>query len=397
MTRRLSWILVLILASLLAVVAAQAYRDRLSSGKGFPDYSVWSEDANGLAEAARFCRRLGYEPVALTRPIQQTRHRGLLILAEPTFTQPLVGREPGLSENDVRGLLRWVASGNTLLCGTRHHTLLHGTLHVSVTTDAKTTPEDVFPLPVSEAGVYTEEVRKVVVEGKNLLSTYRGLPLWWHGDRPGAVVLRHGQGRLLLLADASPLTARGLRRADNAVFLYNLARQHAKDGKIYFDEYHHGLASGGGFSGYLAYHQSSGVLLPLLLVVVVAGWNRVVRLGPAVETPRDQRADAVDYASAVARIHERAGARRPLTRALVQGFLTALTQHLHLRRNALPAEILAAWRHQHPGDTGEKLQALLRGVSQLRKGDISERQLLSWVRAFDGFVSSFRGRPRGGR
>ena len=97
-----------------------------------------------------------------------------------------------------------------------------------------------------------------------------------------------------------------------------------------------------------------------------------VRLGPAMPTPRTSETDAVDYASALARLYQQAGARRRLARTLVRGFLGALTGQLRLRRNALPAEMLSAWRLHDPGPSGERLQALLRGVAELRKGDVTE-------------------------
>ena len=84
------------------------------------------------------------------------------------------------------------------------------------------------------------------------------------------------------------------------------------------------------------------ILLPLLALLVVAAWAGAVRLGPAVPPPSRGQADAVVYASAVARIYERAGARRRLARTLARGFLQTLIRHLRLRRSALPAEILAA-------------------------------------------------------
>ena len=74
---------------------------------------------------------------------------------------------------------------------------------------------------------------------------------------------------------------------------------------------------------------------------------------------------ASPYASALARLYEQTGTRRHLARALVRGFLEQLTRLLRVRRNALPAEILAAWR-QHDARTAERLQGLLRGVAELR-------------------------------
>ena len=78
-----------------------------------------------------------------------------------------------------------------------------------------------------------------------------------------------------------------------------------------------------------------------------------------------------------------------------RGFLGALTGQLRLRRNALPAEVLAAWRLHDPGASGERLQGLLRGVAALRKGDVTEKELLHWSQAFDQFRREMQDAERG--
>ncbi len=290
-----------------------------------------------------------------------------------------------LEAGDARALLHWVAAGNTLLYCGRHGTALHEELGVSLIADETDAGTDPVQAEVGDAGLYTEGVGRITVEGKNQVRTTRGLPVWWVEGSPGAVLLRHGKGRVLLVADASLLTNEGLRRADNGVFLYQTALRDARGGKVYFDEYHHGLRAGGGVWGYLGAHQAHWVLAPIGICLGLAAWSLAVRLGPAVSLAEATRADAVDYASAVARIYARAGVRRLPARALVQGFLTALTRHLRLRRNALPAEVLHAWQEQHPGDSPARLQGLLRGLTALRKGDVTEPQLLQWAQSFDRF------------
>src|SRR5207302_1296976 len=125
---------------------------------------------------------------------------------------------------------------------------------------------------------------------------------------------------------------------------------------------------------------------PLFLALGAWVWTWAVRLGPPAATPTTTEADAVDYASALARLYQQAGARRRLARTLARGFLGALTGQLRLRRNALPAEVLSAWRQHDPGPSGDRLQGLLRGVAELRKGDVTEAQLLDWSQGFDQFI-----------
>ena len=63
----------------------------------------------------------------------------------------------------------------------------------------------------------------------------------------------------------------------------------------------------------------------------------------------------------------------------------AEARHLRIRRSALPAEILAAWRVRQPAEA-QRVQELLRGASELRQGDVGERHLLGWTQAFDAFT-----------
>jgi hypothetical protein len=396
MTRFTCWCLVVLLFGVFGVVTVYLLRERSRAGLDMPAYSVYSEASDGLGEAAQVLRRLGWTPVALTRPIQQGRQEGLLVLTEPLRRRLLGGRAEDISANDARALLHWVEQGNTLLLMSRRNTALHEALHVVVNEEKNRDEEHFTPVDLGAAGSYTEGIEHLSVGSRATLRVEGSLPLWWVGEQPGAVLLRRKKGRVLVVADARLLTREGLVRSDgeprddNVVFLANVAAHDARDGKVYFDEYHHGLRSGGGFWSYLGYHGEKATLLLILVVLLAAGWTWAVRLGPAVPTPRASSADAVDYASALARLYQRTGARRLLARTLVRSFLGALTRHLRLRRNALPAEVLAAWRLHDPGPSMTRLQTLLRGVGELRRGEVSERQLLAWAQAFGEFTNEMQ-------
>ncbi|HEY7326342.1 MAG TPA: hypothetical protein VH592_01785 [Gemmataceae bacterium] len=387
------WILTGLLLGAFGVVTAYLLHERRLAGRDLPAYSVYSEAGDGLGEAAHVLRRLGWTPVAVTRPIQDHQHLGLLIVAEP----PSGGRfgEEAISENDARSLLNWVEqeNGNTLLLLGRKNTALHQALNVVVLENSSRDAEAFHPVDLGAAGSYTEGIAHLSVGSRaTLRAPGNALPLWWLGDQPGAVLLRRKKGHVLVVADTRWLTREGLIRSDgeprddNVVFLANVVEMAARDGKVYFDEYHHGLRSGGGFWGYLEYHGERATPLLILLVLLVAGWTWAVRLGPPVPIPQTESADAVDYASALARLYQKTGTRPLLARTLVRSFLGALTRQLRLRRNALPAEILAAWRQHDPGPSMKRLQTLLRGVGELRRGEVSERQLLAWAQAFGQFT-----------
>ena len=401
----ITWLLLGLLYGGFGLVAYHVLARRAEAGKGMPAYSVYSRERDGLAEFARLLEKLDYEAVPLTRPIQQSRARGLLILVEPHGTALLPGEPADLPDADVRGILHWVDQGNTLLACGRHMNSLHRQLHATVVMDDQAWEDDSLQeAALGEAGGYSENVDHLVVRGSDSVDGSAGLPLWWLGDRPGAILLRHGKGRVLLVADPSLLTLPGLRRGDNALFAVNVVSRHAQDRRVYFDEYHHGLHSGGGFWGYLRYHDEQWALAAVVLAAAMAAWSAAVRLGKPVPRLSEGRADAVDYASAVARIYQRAGARHLLAQTLGRDFQMFLVRHLRLKRTALPVDILAAWRErqgqQAPGPstpghgsvarTDARFAELLRGVTELRKGNVAERRLLSLMQSFDQFRSEIQ-------
>ena len=70
MSRLFSWLLLFALFGVFGAVVYFVLQARVEAGRGMPHYSVYSEEPDGLAETARFVRKLGWEPVALTRPVQ---------------------------------------------------------------------------------------------------------------------------------------------------------------------------------------------------------------------------------------------------------------------------------------------------------------------------------------
>jgi hypothetical protein len=395
------WAVALVFVAGLLAVLADLLRARRAAGLDMPAFSVHSDAADGLAQAADVLRRLGWTPEALTRPVQVTRHRGLLVLVVPPARSRFRPDEP-VSAQDAEGLLRWVAAGNTLLLCAGRTTHLHQALGVLVTEEAE--PDEAFtPVTLEDVGAYTHGVTRLSVGTRATLQPGPdAMPLWLLEGQPGALLVGRGMGRVIVVADPRWISGEGLvgpgggARDDNVVFLANVVALHAAGGEVYFDEYHHGIRSGGGFWAYLDYHGQRWTLLVALPALAVAAWRGAVRLGPAVASSRLAAADAVDYAAGLGRLYQRAGARRRLARALVRGFVGDLTRHLRLRPGAVPAEVLAAW-HRRPGRpaggrgsdaAAARLQELLRAVTTLRKGEASERELLAWTRAFDQFLKT---------
>src|SRR5262249_30445143 len=137
------------------------------------------------------------------------------------------------------------------------------------------------------------------------------------------------------------------------------------------------------------------IILQLVLVAGVALWAVGRRLGPAVPAPVTEQADAVAYASSVARIYEKADLRPRVGEGLARAFLDALTRHLGLRRNAGAGDILAAWRQGHGEEASRRLGELLQAAERLARGEAPGADaLLALAQRFDAFLRDYVRKPK---
>ena len=132
------------------------------------------------------------------------------------------------------------------------------------------------------------------------------LPLAAGGDGPIAVVQEAGDGRIVLLADPSPLQNRLLDEADNAA----LALALAGDGPVTFVETVHGYGTATGLAAIPARFGWALILLGLSgLLLIVARWPRMGPPEPPEEPlfpPRRAYVDAL--AATLARSRDRGAA-----------------------------------------------------------------------------------------
>ncbi len=399
---RIARLVLIILLAIFAITSFVVLKARFETGLNMPEYSIYSNADNGLYRAAYVLKQLGFSPVGLSRPIQNTKRSGLLIVVEPQSSNLFIGQYPGLGSNDAKGMLDWVAEGNTLVMVARNGNSLHDQLNVMISGDFDgAEAEELYFAQTSEIGGYTEpisentlQVLNIGVEGKDTVRGDKGIPLWSVGKTPGAWLVPHGKGRVLFIADPSVWTHRGLLRNDNVLLLNNIARMDSVNGRVLFDEYHHGIRSGGGFLGYLRYHNLHWIFAQILILVGVAIWAQAIRLGPAIPIPVSRKEDAVDYASAVARIYQRAGLLHIMADHIVRDFLEGLTRHLRLARQSGRGEILNTWKKRHDVESTKELMFLLDTADELRNppGGIkpNKRALLEWAKTFDEFLQRAR-------
>ena len=271
------------------------------SGPGGPTSSSYATAGDGLAAYAELLARHGH-------PVDRVRTSLDSAPLDPAAT--LVLADPGeVSEAEGRAIAAFVAAGGRLVAAGRDvERVLAGLPGGGPEwTDAGVrTGRPVVPAP-EVAGVGTVESA-----GDGAWDNPGGtLPLLGDRDRLLATVASVGGGRVVALADASPLQNRLLARADNAAFGLAIA---GGGRPVAFAEAHHGYGRRTGLGAIPA--RWRWALAGGFLAAVVWMWSRGRRLGPpddvAPSTPPPRRAYVDAMAGALARTRQREVIAAPL-------------------------------------------------------------------------------------
>ena len=313
-TRTRSWrrlhpaVRVVIVLVVLVIVVNVALSLLDSSTRGADDTaprsSSLSTGRDGLAAYAELLRRNGHDTEA---------RRGLVTQTALVTADTLVVLDPvGFDHDEERAARRFVARGGHLFAGGAGATgLLEAVLADPPAWSAAGVRNAV---PVGGAREVAG-LRSVRTAGEGSWSEPGGTtPVLDDGSRVLATVANVGRGRVVALADPSPLQNRLLGSADNAGF--GLAA--AGDGRsVVFAEGAHGYGEASGLGAIPGRWQAAlvGLTLAALLGLVAAGR----RLGPPEEAarplppPRREYVDAV--AVSLARTNQPAQALGPLQAA----------------------------------------------------------------------------------
>jgi Domain of unknown function (DUF4350) len=323
--------------------------DALAPSPEGPRSSSFATSPQGLAAWAELARRSGHEVSALReRPSDASLpDSGTVVMLDPQeFTA-----------GQARALRRFAERGGRVVAGGLEPGLwMRGLGPVPVWEDDGS--EDAR---VIVRGADTGGAARLRTAGEGGWRTEPdAVPIAGGGD--GALVLlrRARRGRIVLVADASPLQNRLLDQADNAAFALALAG----DGALVFVEGPHGYGTATGLAALPARFKWALILLVLSgLLLIAARWPRMGPPEPPEEPlfpPRRAYVDAL--AATLARSRDRTAA--------VESVRAAARERL-ARRAALPRDADAgAWAAaaRAAGLTDEEARALVAGGDEIAAG-----------------------------
>ena len=264
----------------------------------------------------------------------------------------------------------WVGAGGTLvLAGDGLYTTLaaeHYTITLSYLLDPA--PSLTVQAPLFDSPPLA---RAAAVQAQAYLATNRRdfVPLLATADgKLVAAVFTQGKGRVIVSAAPYAFTNAGLKELGNPELVLNLASA-AAPGQVWFDEWHHGVRpTAVGIAGpedWLRYTPAGHALLFVAALIFLALLLRGGRFGRPVPLARDTaRRSPLEYISAMANLHRRAGQRRAALRHYHDQLKRRLGRRYRLDPGLHDAEYVARLAGLRPGLDAGALRALLKGLSQ---------------------------------
>jgi len=343
--------------------------------------------------------RLGYEPKRVYSTGPPSRGRGaLLFLLAPS---PLP-----VSPKAAEAVLKWVERGNTLVfvsgmaqsafLGQATEWALLKALELGVVDRGRLRPGDLLrhrgvspgrgihlsPKKATayadpKATLFLDELEFADVKGENWTELF--------GSRHHSYVLHseRGSGNVFFVSSTSLIRNGNILEADNVRFLLDLVSAHARAGRVYFDEYHHGYRSSPSSRALLTTKTASLLLAQLALVGVVYLYSQSRRFGRPIPLVRDARRSQLEYIESAGAIYERAKARPYALEVLYRDFRQRVCPRLGLPSTASADLIATRAELSSTADSRETRRALTDLERLLSTGSIDSHALLREARQLD--------------
>ena len=184
-----------------------------------------------------------------------------------------------------------------------------------------------------------------------------------------------GRGRVVMLADRWMVSNKGLGAEENAAFVVRGLK--LPEGRVAFDEYHHGFAGGQDLHGYVMSRPAGWVVwhgLAALALLVLVG----ARLGPPRQVHEERRRRPAEFIEAFARLCRAAGAR-----GLALWLVISDTREAFQRRYGAFDRATIEREAGRRGRDGKRLASALDAAQRASKGALSSAELIRHEKAMD--------------
>ncbi len=319
----------------------------------------------------------GYQVMRFDKPFTELDARKdittLVVISPPPFSGP--------DEEEFESLNAWIETGGWLIVIDRDVQAGFGSAEAS--THRANSQDGVRPI---QPTLYTKGVEKLELSPFANRVKLKNAPFTDHiGDDQGAVLAdaRVGKGRVVLLTDPFVVANNGIAKGDNVILALNLfADAERPEGRIAFDEYHHGF----GWSrseGIVAYFRGTPIpwmmaQLGVITLFLVYTYGR--RFARPLPLKQERRTTNLEFVSSMANITRLARASDLAMKNIYGEFHKRLCRYAGLPPTA-SAEKLAEMTARRSPLREDELRGLLSRCEHVSAGGkVSEAELLNLVK-----------------
>jgi hypothetical protein len=293
---------ILLIAALFVVVVALNFVFFIDSrgteeDEQTADRSSYRSTLYGTLAFYTLLEESGYRVARFEKPFTELKDNEpgtLIVIAPPEAHNP--------DQDEISAVSKWVEAGGLLIIIDREIQVPVGDANVHTQlANSKSTVHSLQPTP------FTHNVERVALsEYATRVSVDSRAATYHIGDDQAAILAdaQVGKGRVVLLTDQYIVANNGISQADNVILALNLLAGRP-EGKIAFDEYHHGYGASSTGGGLMSYFRGTPVpwmmaQAGLIAVLVVYTYGR--RFGRPVPLRRERRTTNLEFVSSMANI-----------------------------------------------------------------------------------------------
>jgi hypothetical protein len=351
--------LLLAAAAFYAVAVFWILTDRGAAQHIYDDASAANTSESGVSLAYAYLRR-SRRVEMLTQPLSadSAAQNGVVFrigsMLEPNFMVPQEETKPRKGEKKkeqprpkpivTAEEADWVERGGRLVLAVSGKL---GALENRFNTDAFA--QKVFPFAPGIERVSLPDRRGILASslGARMIALYT--------SGPHVVIAREvrGAGDIIIVVVPEMFLNSNLRHGNHLALLVALA---GAQRPVYFDEYVHGLASGGGALDLMKSWGLGPFLLLALGAAILALWRGASRIGPPEEDDRDIRSEAVDLVASLGALYRKSTTDRDALALYQEALTRSVAARTGLRGDALHQRVAELVGGRVPPDFSRALQ-----------------------------------------
>jgi hypothetical protein len=365
--RKDTWILIILSILFAIAVGWVSQHDYQNQQESQP--TTYSTGRKGLKAAFQLISSENIPMDRLETPLtKMPSNTGMLVISEPLQTP--------LSADEKQTLWNWIRKGGTLLL-LKSADALNPAEQIDVQDIQAircTQHSSMLQVGASSLACF-RQVQQLFFSGHTVLRVppiFRKIPMLLK-DSSGSYMVRwdEGEGTVYVTSHGVGFTNEYLTKADDAVFLINIASDASRNGKsVLFDEYHQGFGDvdTGQRSLWQALKPPVRILIwyaLFIFLLYIINANR--RFGPIKEMPSRAERSVSDYIQSMAGLFQRADAAAIPVLAIGKEFLKVAHKRLELTPDAPSARIAGEgavrgyWSEQTMLNLLERYEVVLSG------------------------------------